>query len=296
MDNELDLLLTPEGLAPWSFSKLKLLQKCPLQFYLKYIKRLKVDIAQLDEDRLRTEVGSALHNVLETSMGINDVNKAFARARHKFAKKIPKDSWEELVASQYANVVEFLRRKEEFEAINPIKRFYTEKRMAVTKDWESCSFFDDNAYFRGVIDLILHLNNDDILIIDHKTGGSGEYGIRNYEFQLDVYKPLYHFGVENVKGAQAGIHFIKSGDIVTSSYSSLDDVVSTIPKKIDFFIETAIDKVLEKGYFYYERQNLCKYCDFKEMCKAGKRGTSGELQVYEKESAQIVEEFLKHAA
>lgn len=285
--------VTPEGLAPWSVSKLKTLEKCPLKFFLQYVIKLKVEVSE-DDDRMLAHIGSALHDILEQVVQGTDVKKALARTRIKYRKSIDKETWNEKVVGRIPNVEEFMGRLNAFTNANPVKNIYTEQKLAVTKDWKPAQFFDNqNAYFRGVIDLVLHLENGDAFIIDHKTGGTTKFGMRNYEFQLDSYKPLFHFGKEPINAAQAGIHFISEGSMMQGVLSDTHYIEDTVVSNLNFAIECAVDKVIDKGYFYYERNNFCKYCDFKEMCKAGPRGTSGELQKYEELSKQMVNNWKK---
>ena len=290
-DEDPILQLTPEGLGPWSISKLKMLQNCPLQFYLKYVKKIKEELIRPDEDRMLTFGGSALHDVLDQSLRGTKLSVAYARTRQKYQKDIPKEYWEKEILTQEYNIMKFLERIESFNHVNPVKNIYTEQRIGLTRDYEPTGFFSDDVYWRGVIDLAIQMENRDVILIDHKSGGSAKFGLKNYEFQLNTYKPAFHFGISKCKGAQSGIHFIKEGSVTLGNYSEEEEIVHHM-EMFEFFTKAAIEKVIEDGGFFYSRGSVCKYCDFKEKCSGGKRGTSGELAVFEEESKRVVGRFL----
>lgn len=271
MDIELqqpEVLLTDRGLGPWSFSKLKTLQQCPLQFYLKYILKLKVQRVQ--EGLPVSEIGSAAHKILEHVVIHGSVGDGFKEAKKSYLPSIGEAYWKEHVESLELNIIEFAHKLEEFDRKTPIKNRWSELRIGVTYEWERTGFFATDVYFRGIIDLILFLENQDALIIDHKTGGGTQYGgIKNYTTQLDIYKLMMHYGVQKIKGAQSGIHFIREGAIVLDDYTPAEEIETRLKNRLQFYIESAIDSVKEIGYFKHKRGNLCKYCEFDPACKEG---------------------------
>jgi len=52
-------------------------------------------------------------------------------------------------------------------------------------------------------------------------------------------------------------------------------------------IKDAVRKVKDAGRFFYSRGNHCKYCNYREACQDGKRGTSGLLQTAEDASSSL---------
>lgn len=279
--------MTDVGLGPWSVSKLKTLQKCPLQFYLRYIVKLKLPEPELDEDRLLTHYGSAAHEVLDYVMQGLSVDSAFERVRVESKKYLPAEYWPEVESNRFS-IEKFKERIDEFKIRNKVAKILPEKKLAVTKDWKPTQFFAKDAFFRGVIDLAIIMQNKDVLLIDHKRGPDPQWGLRNYEFQLDSYFPLFHYGMQPIAGGQSGVHFINHGEILLREYTDLERIQEKIPKEIAFYTEAAVDAVIEAGKFEYKRGTMCKYCDYKELCKGGKRGTSGELAPYESASAQLI--------
>jgi hypothetical protein len=258
--------LTNTGLGPWSFSKLKVLRQCPLRFYLKYILRVKVPEPP---PSLITNVGKAVHRVLEFLLMGKSITDSFKMARKEFSAILSDSEWEMQVATTEFNIMEFRRRLDSFEQKNPVKRYIQELRIGMTANYEPTGFFADDVYWRGVIDLGMQLQSNDVIILDHKTGAPAEMGIRNFQNQLDTYKILFHRGLEPVNGAQAGIHFVKDGKIILDTYVTSKDIENKLTKELEFFITGSIDKMLDLGSFKHIRGPHCKYCEYNEECKAG---------------------------
>lgn len=273
------------GVAPWSPSKLKMLEKCPYQFYLKYILKVKPDDDYV-QDTSMADVGTVAHRILEHVVLGKTVEDAYIATKQEHCDVDPEDikkghavltqeQWEKSIIPLEGNIITFKERLDGFARNNKIKRMLTELRLGVTKDWKPTTFFASNVYFRGIIDLIIEIDAQpgyapDGLIIDHKHGG-GEFGAstRNYQQQLDIYKPLFHFGHSKLSGCTAGIHFIKAGATAYDDYVDAEDIEKKLRNKVEWLLEGAIDTVKELGFFKHIRGNHCKYCEFDEQCKPG---------------------------
>jgi hypothetical protein len=258
---------SPNGLGPWSHSKLKLLTRCPLKFYLQYI--LKVPPKTQAEISLVTEVGKAAHKILELHLGGKPLDRAFKLTKEEYAHVIGLDNWDKDVATLEYSIAKFKERIDGLDTEHGVKRLFQEIRIGVDKNWESTGFFSDDVYYRGVIDLVVQLMNGDIIIVDHKTGTSSAMGLRNFKDQLDTYKVLFHHGIEKTSGAQAGIHHIREAEIVLDDYADVKAIEGSLLNRIEFSIEGAIDALKGLGYFKHIAGSTCKYCDYREDCKAG---------------------------
>jgi hypothetical protein len=265
--------LTPYSFGAWSPSKLKSLQKCQWQFYLKYILKYKIpEQLQSANDPVSANVGKAAHQILEyTQMG-KKVEDAYKKTKVEYVdrdKNLTEEQWVELVDTLHYNIVSFNERIEALSRNTKIRRVMTELKIAITKDYEPTGFMADDAWLRGVVDLIFQLENGDIIIIDHKTGG-GEGSPLVYRSQLDWYKVLFHYGIENIEGAQTGIHFIRAGEIKMVDYSDTKQIQGNLKNTLEMSIEGAIDTVKEKGYFKHVRGGYCKWCEYDNVgCKSG---------------------------
>ena len=276
------LQLDKYGLGPWSFSKLKVLSKCPYQFYLKYV--INVKRKYLDQDTLISDVGTSAHRILELIMRGKDVSTAYREASREiigapkggFGKaSLTKEQWTDRIETLEMNIDSFAGRMEAFDRENKIKRVHTELKIGITKDYEPTGFLADNVYFRGIVDLVHQIETDspltDLLITDHKHGG-GEFNntVKNYQSQLDTYKVLFHFGIEPINGAQSGIHFIKEGKLIWGDYKDKKTIETTLKDDLEWRLDGTIEKTKELGFFKHIRgQSHCQYCEFNAECKAG---------------------------
>lgn len=261
-----------DSFGPWSNSKYKALKKCPFQFYLKYIVKYKVpEKYQTESDPVSANVGKAAHEILENILTGKSVDKAYSLVKANYVDKkvLTETQWTEKVDILNYNITKFAERITDFNRRNPIKRVITEFRIGVTKSFEQTGFFSDDVWIRGVVDLALILENLDVVIIDHKTGG-GQGPIKPFEEQLDWYKVLFHFGIQKVKNIQTGIHFIGEGEVKMASLSPASDIENTLKNSLVMSLEGAIEMLLEKGYFKHVRGSYCKWCEYDNLgCKSG---------------------------
>lgn len=261
--------ISEDAFGAWSISKLKVLQKCPFQFYLKYVLKLKVPDEMQAQDTLSADLGTAIHRVLELLMVGKSVDLSFDTAKKEFVpKKLSEEQWETEIKAYRHSVVAFKQRMEQVDERYGIGKVFTELRVGVTKDWESTGFFSDDCYFRGVIDLALQTSCGNLLIIDHKRGGTPESSIRPYEPQLNSYKPLFHFGVKKIKGAQSFIHFVNASEVKPSRYHDQAEIEKDLITALNWDIEGAADRVKDIGYFKHVAHPGCKWCEYASACKS----------------------------
>jgi hypothetical protein len=270
------------GLGAWSFSKLKMLNKCPFQFYLKYVVKAKTIVPP--PVSIITETGKAAHRILELTVMGKSVEDAFRLVKKEFAEVLPGDLWDNGDGSHEAggvgrseySITKFMERLDAFEKRHPVKRYITELKIGVTKDWYPTGFFtndpeapEKDVYIRGVIDLIIQLQSGDVVFIDHKNGPDPAFGVKNYQNQLDWYKVMFSKGVEPYGNAQSGVHFVRAGEVVMGSLTEKVDVETKLHNRVEFEIRGAVDKVKELGFFKHIAGSACTYCEFKDICKSG---------------------------
>lgn len=260
------------SLGPWSHSKLKVLEKCPLQFYLKYILKAKLpaDLAQ-DQDTTMADTGSAAHKILELIFVGHTVSSAYAMAKAEFVPaKLTEELWKERIESVEYNITQFYDRIESFKKRHKVKKIYTELRLGITRDWKPTKFFASDVWMRGVVDFVILLENGDVLILDWKYGPPAAAGIRNFKQQLDSYKPLINYGLKPINGATSGVGFIKDGEILLDEFTTKDEIEGKMKNTIEFNVEGAIESVKTAGEFEHRVGNHCKWCEFAPWCKAKK--------------------------
>ena len=257
------------SLGPWSISKMKMLQKCPLQFYIKYVLKMKIpeDVGGRS-DTTSADIGSAAHLILEHVMQGKSIEESYAISRKEYGQdKLSDELWAERVATLEVNILAFKDRMDALGRKHKIRKVYTELRLGVTRDWKPTGFFSDDVYMRGVIDLVVELEDGVALITDHKTGG-GVGSLRPYETQLDSYKVLYHHAAKKVRAAQTYVHFIGIGEVKSSYLSSAEDISGKLKDMLEFELEGSVDSVAEKGYFKHVCGSYCRWCDIATICKS----------------------------
>ena len=269
------------GLGAWSYSKVKVLSKCPFHFYLQYI--LKAKLTTPAPVSVITETGKASHRILELAVNGKSVGDAFKIVKKEFELALPGVLWDDGedpevggVGRVEYSVSNFMNRLSDFERRYPVKRYITELKIGITKNWEPTGFFtsdydhpENDVWLRGVIDLVIQLQNGDVLFIDHKHGPDAKFGVKNFQAQLDWYKVMFSKGVETYNNAQSGVNFVRAGEIVMGTMTSKEDVENNLARRIEFEIQGAIEKVKEFGFFKHIAGSPCTYCDYKIPCKAG---------------------------
>jgi len=259
------------SLGAWSFSKLKVLEKCPFQFYLKYILKAKLPASlQALVDTTAADIGSAAHRILELIIQDKNLEESYAIAKSEFCPdKLSEEQWAENLETVEYNIVKFQERIERFKIRYKVKKIYTEVRIGVTKDWKPAEFFGSNVYFRGVIDLFLLMENHDAVLIDHKFGPPAVMGVRNFRDQLNTYKPLINYGFAELNNASTGVHFIRDGEVVMDSPSDKEDVREKLKVGLEWNLDGAVDAVKEMGFYKHKRGPHCVYCEYNGLCKPG---------------------------
>lgn len=261
--------LTVTGLGPWSYSKLKLGQKCGLSFYLKYVIKLKMpEVAP----ELVTRVGTAAHLVIENLIIGKSVQDSFVQAKKTTVeekKALTEKEWAEYVETLEMNITKFRERLDAFERKHKVKRYVRELKAGLTRAYEPTGFFAKDVFWRGVIDMGIQLESKDLIVIDHKTGAPAAMGLRNFTPQLNSYKILFHNGVEDIQGAQAGIHFIRDGEIILDDYVDRVKIETSLRNTLEFYLQGVVDSFKEAGMFKKTKSSQCKYCDYAKDCKAG---------------------------
>lgn len=273
------------SLGPWSISTLKALEKCPLKFFLDKGLRIKAPEV-LTEDSWVTYVGRAAHLWLEhVSLGA-PIQEAKELAKKEHFHEVTDKYWHE-VESLTGSIVAFQGRLEEFKIKHKVEKVYPELKLGITKDLKKTGFFSKDVYFRGIIDLPIHVAGNHLVNVDHKYGGEGTWGLKNYVRQLDSQKVLWHFGHTPVAGAQAGIYFIKNSEMVMGEYTPRAEIETKLVNNLFMDIKDAVKSVQDAGKFNYKRGTQCKYCNYRALCEGGKRGTAGQLQFVIEETAAI---------
>ena len=268
----------------WSMSRLKLLETCPLQFYLSYVIKLR----HMDETQDTTErdLGSTIHYLLEEMQSGHTIAEAYELTESKYFATIGADNWPRIVG-MLPSVRKFNRMLHDKELEDgPYDYVEPEMMMAVDRDYNPVDFFSPEAYFRGVVDYMARRDKRS-LVIDYKKGGQG-FLTKYHSPQLSSYLLLDYYVNGKFLEGQSYIYYVEAAELSRGPLIEGNLIESHTRPWLDNKIESAIVAVEEEGYFKYKRGNMCKYCDYADLCKKGKRGTSGELAKYEIESKDVL--------
>ena len=127
---------------------------------------------------------------------------------------------------------------------------------------------DEEHDFSGLCDLVVRDENNDVIIIDYKTGKSNS--IKKYRLELVYYKMLLESKYPNIDIISAGIFFTKDGKSRFLNFVECQDKGAYCTEKdcqaaldlLDF-----IRKEIDANRFYPNKQFVCKYCGFQTQCE-----------------------------
>lgn len=274
--------ISTSGFGCWSPSKVKSMKGCALKFLLKYILKAAY-VAPSDPsdpkyaDTFLSAIGTAAHFTLECLVQGISFEEAERLTKEKHLHLVTEEQWHRVELLEN-NMLNFMYRIERFAVENPIRSMSTELKFALDCNWSPVEFNSKEAYYRGVIDLPILLENLDALNVDHKHGGSAKFGIGHHEFQLKSYSLASVTHDSEIRGVTPMIHFIKEGEIARMEYASRDRILNDYTRLMDSAIYGAVDTLKDRGSFKHVRGSYCDYCEFRPICHGGKRGTANALQ------------------
>ena len=229
-----------------SKSKVNSYLKCPLEFKFQYVDEIEVPPNKY------MALGSDVHLVAERfseKYGDNlddvDIRNELLKIAHD--EKIGYD-----ITDHIDNLASFYQRAF---VDNDYRLFSSEEYL-----------LDEEHRFSGICDIILEDENDDLIVIDYKTGNSSSFS--KYRLELCYYKLL----VENVckrTVSKVGVYFTKNGrlrllDICEDTNKRKHLHYSEIDEAID--IMHHVRNQVNNGIFPANRQYICRFCTYKDIC------------------------------
>lgn len=269
--------------TPWSTSKLKMLDKCSLQWYLQY--HLKLDHEDKN-DTVARDQGTTLHAIFEWMMEGYTIQEAYDKAEDFYLDIVKPENWD-LIRDNLKNVHKFNRMMHDREEATPMRYVVPEMKLAINRDYEPVDFFADDAYFRGVVDYTQRTVENKSVVIDYKKGGGG-FLTRYHTPQLNGYLVLDYYANEPFDFGSSYIYYVEAGELSRGPQIGGEMIETHTRPWLDNSIQTTIDTVYSDGLFKHKRGNHCKYCKYADLCKGGKRGTAGELVKYAEESKELL--------
>jgi RecB family exonuclease len=220
-------------LPAWSFSRLKAFMTCPKQFY--HVNVLKqFPFQETEAMRYGTEF-------------------------HKAAEDFIRDG------TPVPERFDFARPALEVLAAKPGDKL-CEQKLGLTAELEACGFFDNNVWFRGIVDLLI-IDGDRAFIVDYKTSKSAKYADPD-QLELMALTVFAHY--PQVNKANAGLVFVIADSFIKESYAP-DDKQERWARWVTRY--AAMQKAHETDVFNPRPSGLCRaHCPVLECAHNGKNG------------------------
>jgi CRISPR/Cas system-associated exonuclease Cas4 (RecB family) len=207
----------------WSYSSISLFDQCPKKYYhLKVVKDIKEPESQA---------------------------MLYGKDLHLAAEEFVRDG--KGMPEKYAFMVPLL---EKLKALPGEK--YCEYQMGVKRSpagYHMTNFFDPEAYYRGIADLlVINKKENEARLVDYKTGKSAQYADMK-QLKLLAAATFVHFPY--IKKIKAGLLFVIAKDFVTEEYE--------ITKRDEYFSEfdpivERLGVAIESGVWNPKRNFTCK--------------------------------------
>jgi RecB family exonuclease len=230
--------------SPYSFSKIDTFEQCKYKFKLQYIDKVEVPSSNIHLER-----GTLFHHLLEHT-------NHFSRDCSKFPdiqlKLISKEEKQNIIDKYNAFI-----RSPMYQRLSSLPVIGNEIEFGLDKSLNPINYYNKDCIIRGKIDLLSISENNDILIVDWKTGKvKTKSNIPNTN-QLT----LYAIWVFKVFGREktTGIFSYVEHDNVFNEYEfdikQLPEYAQAFGKKI-----SAIEK---EEIFEKKVTKLCDWCKYK---------------------------------
>ena len=210
-----------------SYSSLKLYENCPLRYYRQ---RVKKDV--VDKGGPASIAGDRIHKQLED------------RIAH--GTELPEET---------AHNEPLIRKLEKYKNWTLV----AEQELALNKKLKPTGWWDEDAWFRGKIDVLL-LNEDQTkaVVLDWKTGKR-----RPDMFQMEIFAAMVFAHYNSVQNVETTLVWLKDRAVDKLSVSRKERgfIWQEILKKVK-----RIEKSLEHDTWPAKPSGLCPYCPARPTC------------------------------
>lgn len=252
-----------------SRNKIELFNQCGLKFDLKYIR--KEDGLVDTDDNQSTLFGSLVHNVLEEYFKDEKNNNLLDIYKEQFQKSEVKD--QVLFSKGLAMLTDY---------VSPLKG---RKILGLELPFEM--YLDNGVPVRGIIDRIDEVSEDEVEIMDYKTGF---YALTEEELRSDIQLGIYELVVRNLypkyKKVKLTLNYLNYG--MVSIYKTKEEIAALSDYLIISY--NRIQEAIEKKEELLPRINkFCGFCEYKNKCSEFKALIkSADLEDVEEETALMV--------
>jgi hypothetical protein len=265
--------------APWSISKVGVLDLCMKQFLHKYIEKLKEG-----KKSGASRVGVVAHAILEDGLRTPNADLQSVLRTQAEEQQLSREELIE-VSAKMSPIADFIKRIETFKTNNGVVEEFIEHKLALNERHESCSFFEtkDEAgnitskpLLRGVVDHAMRTSDDFLIVLDHKSGRKKDIGEHSTQFY--AYMALATAAFPWLKGVQAGINYIGEPkvdwfprfDNRPGAWTREEIVRIVFPWLQQYLNRTAVKlSQIEAGNVRPETGWQCLYCGFSSVCEKG---------------------------
>jgi ATP-dependent exoDNAse (exonuclease V) beta subunit len=245
--------------APWSPSKLDLAARCPKAFKFRYVDKIKTSTKGS-----AAKIGTTAHKAQELSIEGASTKEAFEQAIQQYSSELTNAEVEQ-VNSFAPAVDEFNSFLARFKSKYNVKAIYAEKEWAIDADFKACSYADKAAMIRGIVDLVIILDNGQAVIIDHKSGKKKP--VESYATQLDTYAILALAHHPEIKAVQCAIHFMAHEKVEWYVLRRRDDIQSLLHPWLVGLLNKRTEGL--RDYLPIVKRWTCGWCDFLKVCPEG---------------------------
>jgi len=241
----------------WSNTMLKSFLKCKRQFFYKYIKKLKVPSTDdINEGAIIHEVLERVFKKQQSFENSYELKNVFVKSLYEYLHELNLND----IRYNYYNLLWVKKLNGFFE--NQIK--HIDSGWEVFKSEYQVTGDIKGLQFTGKIDKLDRIN-EDLLVIDYKTGSTKEANnTKNIEeltdFQMSIYKYLLESqGHKNIK-----LIFLKLFDDKDKQY----EPINKLEKKSEMLLDKIEELKNTKSFTAIKCDNLlqCNYCDYKLNC------------------------------
>ena len=265
----------------FSYSSLQSYQKCPAQFYFRYIKRI-----FKNDEGIEAFMGKRVHETIEYiyNQKKSEINLSFDKII-QYHYSLWENKWHSRVAIVNRNVLPVDREKN-IPLWKKYAAFYFRTGEECLRKFYSLNHpFDENVYaneykmdflignnsnyrIKGFVDRLDVDENGNWIIHDYKTG---KRPYNQKEADQDMQLGLYQVGLEktkkNIKDVLLVWHFLQQSkeNIMVYSKRSESDL-KIITKKIVNLIDEIRLKLFKNEKFVAKKSMLCNWCYYWEEC------------------------------
>lgn len=206
-------------------------------------------------------VGKAVHAALEQVLLGAPLFDAVEEARKNLRTPLEEARFDAI----RPGVELFVERVDGFRRRRRVRRQMVEVPLAIREDATSTTFYAGDAYFRGILDAVFVFDDDQLAVIDHKTGQRSQS--HTIVEQLEGYAVLASAYFRQVSRVWLGIYWISPTFLEWSEPVQVEQVQSELLPHVLDNIEAAALAV-DDG----PRVNpgvWCERCNYRTICPQG---------------------------